>query len=79
MHAARQLERANSGSPRRLWLQSAPIRAIADAGRKEWLPDNADAFADQRDGHEGHGYQLADTIAMPVRGRIKGLIKGLME
>jgi antitoxin CcdA len=45
--------------------EAALIKAIADARRKKWLTENADAFAAQADWHERNGHPLADIIAAP--------------
>lgn len=47
--------------------EAALIRAVAEARRKKWLDENADAFAAQSDWHERHGHPLADIIAAPGR------------
>jgi len=47
-------------------------RAVADARRREWLDDNADAFAAQAAWHERNGHPLADILATPVGTGWKG-------
>lgn len=39
--------------------------AVAQARRRHWLADNADAFAAQAEWHERHGHPLADILAGP--------------
>ena len=45
--------------------EAALIKAIAEARRKKWLAENAEAFAAQADWHERNGHPLADIIAAP--------------
>jgi antitoxin CcdA len=47
--------------------EGALVRAVAEARRKQWLAENADAFAAQSDWHERNGHPLADIIASPGR------------
>jgi antitoxin CcdA len=44
---------------------AALIQAVAESRRKEWLAENADAFAAQSDWHKRHGHPLADIITAP--------------
>jgi antitoxin CcdA len=39
--------------------------AIAQARQKQWLKQNAEAFAAQAAWHERHGHPLADIISAP--------------
>jgi len=39
--------------------------AVAQARRRHWLEDNADAFAAQAEWHERHGHPLAEILAGP--------------
>jgi len=41
--------------------------AVAEARRRNWLAENADAFAAQAAWHERNGHPLADIIASPAR------------
>lgn len=45
--------------------ETALIKAVAEARRKKWLAENADAFAAQSEWHARHGHPLADIIAAP--------------
>lgn len=45
--------------------EAALIQAIAEARRKQWLAENADAFAAQSDWHDRNGHPLADIITAP--------------
>lgn len=45
--------------------EAALLKAIAEARHKQWLTENADAFAAQADWHERNGHQLAEIIAAP--------------
>ena len=47
--------------------EGALVKAVAEARRKQWLAENADAFAAQSDWHERNGHPLADIIASPGR------------
>ena len=40
-------------------------RAVAEARRRRWLDDNADAFAAQSEWHERNGHPLADILTPP--------------
>lgn len=40
-------------------------QAVADARRRKWLDENAEAFAAQAEWHERNGHPLADIIASP--------------
>jgi antitoxin CcdA len=42
--------------------------AVADARRRRWLEENADAFAEQAAWHARHGHPLADILASPGGG-----------
>lgn len=44
---------------------SALRGAVAEAQRREWLAENADAFAAQSDWHAQHGHPLADILTSP--------------
>lgn len=47
-------------------VADAALRAeVAQARRRRWLADNADAFAAQAEWHERHGHPLADILAGP--------------
>lgn len=39
--------------------------AVADARRRQWLDENAKAFAEQSAWHERNGHPLADIIVSP--------------
>jgi antitoxin CcdA len=39
--------------------------AVAEARRRKWLDENAEAFAAQAEWHERNGHPLADIIASP--------------
>jgi antitoxin CcdA len=39
--------------------------AVAQARRRKWLEENADAFAEQAAWHENHGHPLAEILASP--------------
>lgn len=41
--------------------------AVAEARRRKWLDENAEAFAAQADWHERNGHPLADIITSPGR------------
>ena len=41
-------------------------QAVAEARRRRWLAENADAFAAQADWHERNGHPLADIINSPA-------------
>jgi antitoxin CcdA len=45
--------------------EAALLKAISEARNKQWLDENADAFAAQADWHQRHGHPLADIIAAP--------------
>ncbi len=45
--------------------EAALIRAVAEARRKKWLDENADAFIAQSDWHERNGHPLSDIILAP--------------
>ncbi|MCB4456830.1 type II toxin-antitoxin system CcdA family antitoxin [Leisingera sp. McT4-56] len=45
--------------------EAALVQAVAEARRKQWLKENADAFAAQSDWHEQHGHPLADIMTAP--------------
>lgn len=45
--------------------EAALLKAINEARNKQWLDENADAFAAQADWHQRHGHPLADIIAGP--------------
>lgn len=45
--------------------EAALVRAIAEARRKRWLDENADAFAAQARWHESNGHPLAEIMAGP--------------
>lgn len=40
-------------------------RAVAEARRRQWLEENAVAFAAQADWHERNGHPLADILVSP--------------
>ena len=42
-------------------------QAVDEARRRQWLDDNADAFAAQANWHERNGHPLADILASPGR------------
>ncbi|MFX0543294.1 type II toxin-antitoxin system CcdA family antitoxin [Roseovarius sp. S4756] len=44
---------------------SALRRAVAEAQRREWLAENADAFAAQSDWHAQNGHPLAQILTAP--------------
>jgi antitoxin CcdA len=39
--------------------------AVAEARRRRWLEENADAFKAQEEWHEKHGHPLADIMVGP--------------
>ncbi len=41
-------------------------QAVAEARQKQWLAENADAFAAQASWHERNGHPLADILASPA-------------
>ena len=43
--------------------EAALLKAINEARQRQWLTDNADAFAAQADWHARHGHPLAEIIA----------------
>ena len=45
--------------------EMALINAIAETRRKNWLAENAGAFAAQSGWHEHNGHPLADIITAP--------------
>ncbi|MCV2887722.1 type II toxin-antitoxin system CcdA family antitoxin [Ruegeria aquimaris] len=45
--------------------EAALIKAVAEARRKKWLDENADAFAAQSDWHQCNGHPLADIMTAP--------------
>lgn len=45
---------------------SALRHAVAEARRKRWLDDNADAFVAQAEWHERNGHPLADILVSPA-------------
>ena len=46
--------------------ESALRDAVAEARRRRWLAENADAFAAQADWHDRNGHPLADILAAPA-------------
>ncbi len=47
-------------------------RAVQDARRKQWLDENADAFAAQATWHEENGHLLSDIMLGPAGTTWKG-------
>lgn len=45
--------------------EAALVKAVAQARRRKWLEENADAFAAQSDWYERNGHPLAAIIASP--------------
>lgn len=45
--------------------EAALREAIADARRRKWLDENADAFARQAAWHDRNGHPLADILVSP--------------
>lgn len=45
--------------------EAALVTAIADAKRRKWLIENAEAFEAQAAWHERNGHPLAEIIASP--------------
>lgn len=45
--------------------ETALRRAVADARRRKWLDENADAFAAQAEWHDHNRHPLADIITSP--------------
>jgi antitoxin CcdA len=43
-------------------------QAVAEARRRAWLDENAEAFAAQADWHARQGHPLADILAGPASG-----------
>ncbi len=47
-------------------VADAALRAaVTQARRRQWLEENADAFAAQAEWHDRHGHPLADILAEP--------------
>lgn len=46
--------------------EAALVGAVAEARRKKWLTENADAFAAQSDWHERNEHPLADILTSPA-------------
>ena len=62
LEAARELEVNVSA------VADAALRqAVAEARRRRWLEENADAFAAQAERHARNGHPLADILASPGR------------
>ena len=40
-------------------------RAVAEARHRQWLEENAEAFAAQAEWHDRNGHPLADILAYP--------------
>ena len=54
-------------------LAEEALRAsVAEARHRQWLSDNAAAFAAQRDWHDRDGHPLSDIIAGPAAATWKG-------
>ena len=45
--------------------EAALLKAINEASQRQWLAENAQAFAAQADWHARHGHPLAEIIAAP--------------
>lgn len=45
--------------------EAALRKAVAEARHKQWLEENADAFAAQADWHKHNGHPLAEIICAP--------------
>ncbi|MBO9467920.1 type II toxin-antitoxin system CcdA family antitoxin [Tropicibacter sp. R15_0] len=45
--------------------EAALIKAVAEAERKAWLAENAEAFAAQSEWHAKNGHPLAEIMATP--------------
>lgn len=45
--------------------EAALKRAVAEARHKQWLEENADAFAAQADWHQRNGHPLAEIMCAP--------------
>ena len=45
--------------------EAALKKAVAEARQKQWLSENAKAFADQSAWHERNGHPLADIMCAP--------------
>ncbi|WP_413872873.1 type II toxin-antitoxin system CcdA family antitoxin [Albidovulum sp.] len=45
--------------------EAALLKAVADSRRRQWLDENAEAFAAQSDWHERNGHPLAEIITAP--------------
>ena len=48
--------------------EAALVQAVEEARRKEWLAENAAAFAAQSDWHARNAHPLADIITAPGAG-----------
>lgn len=46
--------------------EAALVRAVAEARRKKWLVENADAFVAQSDWHERNEHPLANILTSPA-------------
>jgi antitoxin CcdA len=46
-------------------VDAAPGPPVAEALRRKWLDENAQAFAEQAEWHERHGHPLARILASP--------------
>jgi antitoxin CcdA len=45
--------------------EAALVQAVAEARRKNWLTENAAAFAAQSNWHDRNGHPLADILTAP--------------
>lgn len=45
--------------------EAALKKAVAEARHRQWLEENADAFAAQADWHERNGHPLAEIMCTP--------------
>lgn len=45
--------------------EAALIQAVTEARRKNWLAENAEAFAAQSDWHDRNGHPLAEIMTAP--------------
>jgi antitoxin CcdA len=55
--------------------ETALLKAISDAKTKQWLAENAEAFAAQAQWHERNGHPLADIMAAPTGADLQARLK----
>lgn len=54
--------------------EAALKKAVAEVRQKQWLDENADAFAAQADWHERNGHPLAGIMCAPGAWRSRVMI-----